>query len=584
MLFDKRMLSEIEKRRKSWEEGAVRKALMRFGVDKSPTKYYTPLDVKDYNFLTKVGFPGEYPFTAGEYPTVVPGSGPRRGGYHLAGGPGLVRAGRYSGYGSSEDTRDYYRYMQSIGSEAGPNIAFDLPTQCGLDSDDPMAKGEVGRTGVAVDTLRDFEIIYESFTGKMDLDRIASAFTTNATTNIILAMYIALAEKRGISHDKLRCTLQNDILKEYIARGTQIFPLEPSLRMTRDTFTYTIKNMPQVHPISICGYHIREAGANRTQTLAFTLANCITYVDLGIKAGLDIDEFAPRLSFLNWSGSLEIFKEVALRRAFRRMYASLLKDRFKAKNPRSWIIPHAEGGFAGCYTMTRNRALNNLVRGVIGGVIGGLLGAIPNCGPPYDEPLGLGWSIEAQQLEEDADRILTYETDLLEARDPLAGSYYVEALTDQIEEGAWQIINKIEGMGGMVNAIKGGYVQREIAASAYQYQQEIESTERTVVGVNRFIGEHEFEVTVKRTIEHPYNPERRARAEAKQTANLTKVKRERDNKLVKQTLKRVEEAARDDGCNIIPPILEAVKAYASTGEICGTLKKVFGSYEGTVEF
>lgn len=578
MLFNKQRLSQIIKRRKLWEEGALKKALARFGAKESPNKYFTPADIKDYDFLEKVGFPGEFPFTAGEYPSMVPGSGPVRGGYHLAGGPGLVRAGRYSGYGSSEDSRDYYQYMQSIGSRTGPNIAFDLPTQCGLDSDDSRAKGEVGRTGVAVDTLRDFEIIYESFTGEMNLDKIASVFTINAMSNVILAMYIALAEKRGVPPSKLRCTLQNDILKEYVARGTQIFPLKPSMRMTRDSFTYTTKDMPLAHPISISGYHIREAGASRVQTLAFALANCITYINLGIEAGLDIDEFAPRLSFLNWSGSLQIFKEVALRRAFRRMYANTLKNRFKAKNPRSWIIGHAEGAWAGCHTMTRERPLNNLTRSVIGGVIGGLLGAMPVCAPPYDEPLGLGWSIEAQQLEEDADRILTYETDLLEARDPLAGSYYVEALTDQIEEEAWQIINKIEEMGGMVKAIEDGYVQKEITNSAYQYQKEIESGARTVVGVNKFVGEHEFEVTVKRTIEHPYIPERRAKAEAKQIANLTKVKQERDNELVKSALKKVEEAARDESCNTIPPILEAVRAYASIGEICSTLSKVFGSF------
>jgi methylmalonyl-CoA mutase N-terminal domain/subunit len=289
------------------------------------------------------------------------------------------------------------------------------------------------------------------------------------------------------------------------------------------------------------------------------------------------------LSFLGWSGSLEIFKEVAQRRAFRRMYAHLLKNRFKAKNPRSWMIPAAIGANAGMYTATVQRPLNNLTRSVVGGVIGGLISELPSCDPPYDEALGLGFCIEAQQLQEDAARILTYETDLCRVRDPLAGSYYIEALTDQIEKEAWQIVGKIEKMGGMVEAIKSGYIREELLKSSYQFQKEIESGERVVVGVNKFVGEHEFEVTTKRTIEHPYDPKRRAEAEAKQIANLTKVKKERDNDRVRAALGRVEEEARDEKTNLMPSILEAVKTYASVGEICDTLRKVFGSYESQLE-
>jgi methylmalonyl-CoA mutase N-terminal domain/subunit len=584
MLFNKNRLAKIQAIRRRWETGALKKALQRFGIEKSPSEYFTPLDIENHDFLEKVGFPGEYPFTAGEYPTLVPGGGPQRGGGSLAVGGGLVRAGRYSGYGSSEDLRDYYRYMQSIGQRTGPNVAFDLPTQCGLDSDHAMAQGEVGRTGVAINTLRDFEVIYEAFTGDMDLDKIASNFTINAPANIIMAIYVALAEERGIAPDRLRFTIQNDILKEYIARGTQIFPLLPSMRMTRDSFAYSVKNLPLAHPISICGYHIREAGASRTQTLAWTLGNIVAYIDLGLQAGLDIDVLAPRLSFLNWSGSLEIFHEVALRRAFRRMYASLLRDRYSAKNPRSWMIPEAGGGYAGNYSFTAQRPLNNLARTVVGGIIGGLAGDIPSCEPPYDEPLGLGWSMEAQQLTEDAARILTYETDLCQVRDPLAGSYFIEALTDKIEEEAWQSIKVIEDAGGMVAAIKSGYIRGELMRSIYQTQKEIESGEKVIVGVNKFIGEHEFEVTTQRTMEHPYDPKRRADAEARQIANLMKVKRERDNEQVSIALDRLGEAARDENTNLVYPILEAVKTYASVGEICDVLREVFGTYESEVQY
>jgi methylmalonyl-CoA mutase N-terminal domain/subunit len=583
MLFNKEHLAKIEAKRKEWEEGTLKKALKRLGVRQSPSKYYTPADIREHDFLEKVGFPGEFPFTAGEYPSLVPNIALQKGGGGIAIGGGLIRPALYSGYGSSEDTRDYYRYMQSLGQRLGPNIAFDLPTQCGLDSDSPMAKGEVGKTGVAISTLRDFEVLFEAFTADLDLNKIASNFTINGPANIILAMYIALAEKRGISPDRLRCTLQNDILKEYIARGTQIFPLEPSMRMVRDSLVYGVKNMPLTHTINICAYHIREAGANRVQTLAWTLANTIAYIKVGINAGLDIDELATRLSFLNWSGSLEIFKEVALRRAFRRMYAHILRDRFNAKNPRSCIIPETGGPHIGAYNLTAQRPLNNLFRATVGGIIGGLVGDVPSCVPCYDEPLGLGWSMEAQQLEEDGTRILTLETDLYNIRDPLAGSYYVEALTDQIEEEAWKLIDTIEGMGGMLKAIKSGYIHKELTQSAYQYQKEVESGERVIVGVNRFTGENEFEVSINRTVEHPYDPKRRAEAEAKQIANLNKVKKERNNEQVRSALNRLKEAAGDESCNLVYPILEAVKAYASMGEICDTMRSVFGSYESEVE-
>lgn len=572
-MFDKDRLEEIEGRRRQWEERVLKPSLERFGAEESPQKFYTPLDIKDHDFLEKVGFPGEYPFAADVYATSMPavsvlGIAPTE----------LVRAGMYSGYGTAEDTRDYYNYMRGRGRPGGPNIAFDLPTQCGYDSDDRMARGEVGRVGVAVDTLRDMEVIYEAFVGDGDLDRIASNFTINAPCNIILAMYFALAEKRGIPLDRLRGTPQNDILKEYIARGTYIFPPKPSMRLIRDTITFCTERVPLMNTVSICGYHMREAGATGPQVLAFTFSNAIAYVQLGIDAGLDVNTFIPRLTFLSFGGSMEFFKEVALQRAARRMWARIMRDRFGSENPRCWILRQAAAAGTGEVNKTVQRPLNNFIRAVIGGVASSLSGGGPFTGFPYDEPLGLGHSLEGWQLNIDAMRILLHEAKLCEVSDPLAGSYYVESLTDQIEEEAWREMERIDAIGGAIAAIEKGYMQQEIAKSAYRFQREVESRERVIVGVNRFIGEHELEVATTRLVEHPYDPVKRAEAEEKQIANLTKVKRERDNEKVKACLKRLEEAARDESLNTIPPILEAVKAYATLGEMCRVLRDVFGEY------
>jgi len=570
-MFDKDRLAEIERRRKEWEEGTLKPSLERLGMKESPRKFYTPLDVKDYDFLEKVGFPGEYPFTADVYATpalaaAVGGAAPTR----------LIRAGMYSGYGTAEDTRDYYKSSGRIG---GPNIAFDLPTQCGYDSDSPMARGEVGKVGVAVDTLRDFEVIYEAFVGNNDLDRIASNFTINAPCNIILAMYIAMAEKRGIPPARLRGTPQNDILKEFVARGTYIFPPRPSMRMIRDTITYCTEHLPLMNTISICGYHMREAGATGPQVLAYTFSNAIAYVQLGIDAGLDVDACLPRFTFLNFGGSMELFKEIAVNRAGRRMWAKIVKERFGSKNPRCWILRQAAAGGSGEATKTVQRPLNNFTRAVLGGVASALAGGVPFTGFPYDEPLGLGHSLEGWQLNVDAMRIMTLEAKLCEAADPLAGSYYVESLTDQVEEEAWREIDKINAMGGAVAAIEKGYMQQEITKSAYQFQRGLETGEKVIVGVNLFAGEQELEVLPPRLVEHPYDPQKRAAAEEKQIANLARVKRERDNGGVEACLRRLDEAARDDEINLIPPIIEAVKAYTTLGEICGMLRGVFGEYQ-----
>ena len=575
-MTDKERLEEIEAKKSEWEKGPLKESLARFGTKESPNRFYTPLDVPDFDFLEDVGFPGQYPFTAGKYAVTDLGMLAKVG-VRDEKPPQLIRAGLYSGYGTPEDTRDYYKAMQARGLPEGPNIAFDLPTQCGYDSDDPLVRGEVGKVGVAVDTLRDFEVIYEVFTGDMNLDRIASNWTINAPANIILAMYIALAEKRGIPLNKLRGTPQNDILKEFVARGTYIFPPKPSMRLIRDTIVYCTENMPLMNIISIGGYHIREAGATASQAIAFTLSNAIAYINLGIETGLDIDNFVRRFTFLIFGGSMEIFPEAASRRAARRVWAKIMKERFKAKNPSNWRLRDV-GSTTAASCATVQRPLNNLTRSILTAISSALTTDVPACYPFYDEALGLGGSLEARQLAEDATRILIHEAKLSEVIDPLAGSYYFESLTDKFEAEIWEIINKVEAMGGAAAAVEKGYVQREIARSAYQQQKEIETGERIIVGVNKFTGPDELEVSTTRLVPHPYDPAKRVEAEEKQIANLTQVKKDRDNQAVEASLKRLKEAARDESENTIPPILESVKLYTTLGEMCNVLRDVFGEY------
>ena len=571
-------LEKIKKQREDWEKGTLAASLKRFGVQESPSKFYSPVDVEGFDFLDKVGFPGDYPFTSGVYPSPAPSAGPSRGGAIATGG-GLVRAGRYSGYGTAEDTRNYYEMMKSKGQRTGPNLAFDLPTQCGYDSDNPMATGEVGKVGVAVDTLQDFELIYEAFTGEMDLDRIASSWTINAPASIIIAMYVALAEKRGIALDKLRGTPQNDILKEFAARGTYIYPPKPSMRLTRDIISYCADNLPSMNTLSISGVHIREAGASREQTLAFVLCNAIAYVQLGIEAGVDVDRFVQRVTFAGLGGTMEMLKEIALNRASRRMWAKIMRERFKAKNPRSWLFRNVVAisqGSATTYTI--ERPLNNLTRSIIGGVCTALCSDQVMVEPPYDETLELGPSMEAQQLNLDAARILQYEAKLTEVVDPFAGSYYIESLTDKIEEDTWKIINAVDAMGGAVAAIENGFIKSELTKNAYRTQRELETGEKIVVGLNAFTGPEELGVIPPRMVPHPYDPMKRDEAEKGQIANLSRVKSQRDNQLVKTCLRRLKEVVQDEDANHLPVLIEAVKSYATVGEICNVFREVFGEH------
>jgi methylmalonyl-CoA mutase N-terminal domain/subunit len=578
------MLSEREEKRirekkRNWELETLAPALKRFDLRESPNRYFTPLDLDDFDYLEKVGLPGSYPYTAGIYPCMAPERIPLKSkGSELASGKGLVRAGGYRGYGIAEDMRDFYLMLAEQGVKAGPNLAFDLPTQLGYDSDHPRALGEVGKTGVAIDTLRDFEILYEAFTGEMDLDKIASNWTINAPCNIILAMYIALAEERGIPLNALRGTPQNDILKEYVARGTFIFPIGPSMRMVRDTITYCSEHLPAMNVISICGSHMREAGATAAQDLAFVLSNSIAYVQLGVDAGLDVDEFVRRFTWLGFGGSMDLFLEIATSRASRRMWAKIMRERFGAKDPRSWILRSNMWARTGEISTTLQRPLNNLCRSIIGGIASVFSGGAPQpgMGYPFDEPLGLGHSFEAWQLHTDAARIIEVEAKLSEVADPLAGSYYLESLTDKVERETQALMEKIESMGGAEEAIENGFMQREIAKSAFQFQKEVESRERRIVGVNCFTGENEIEVMPQRMVAHPYDEDKLALAGERQVAKLQRVKKERDQTSVKVCLEKVKAAAHDESVNIIPPILDAVKAYATIGEICDALRDVWG--------
>lgn len=569
----------ILKKKQEWEKGPLKKALARFPILKnSPSRFYTPLDLKKFDFLKKVGFPGKYPFTAGTYP-FDPMAGLAKLSAKAPAESGLTRAAQYSGYGAPEDTRDYYKKMIKRGAKAGPNLAMDLPTQCGYDSDNPIVEGEVGKVGVAVDTLRDFEVIYDIYKGDLDLDRIASNFTINAPAIYFIAMYAALAEKRGIPLDKIRATPQNDILKEYIARGTYIFPPQPAMRLFRDTLVFINKNIPKMNITSLGGYHIREAGATRKQDLAYSMAIAIAYLQEGVNAGFAVDEFAPRFTFNAFGGSMEFLEEIAFQRAARRMYARILKERFGAKDPRSMLIRQPITAHIGPSCTTIQRPLNNLTRAVVGAMAGALSGGPPVSFPPYDEPMGLGWSLEAQQLAQDANRILTCEAKLLEVNDPFAGSYCMESLTDEIEADAWDELQKIDEMGGAVAAIEQGYMQREVGRSAYEHARKVSNGEELIVGVNCFIGENELEVETTRLVPHPYDPKRRAKAEKRQVTKLKQVKRSRDNKEVARLLKKLAKKVRREEENLIPHLIDCAKAYVSIQEVCDVMREIYGEYE-----
>ena len=511
-----------------------------------PAPLYTPLDIKDMDYLRDLGFPGDYPFTRGVQPNMYRGR--------------LWTMRQYAGFGTAKDTNKRYHYLLSQG-QTGLSVAFDLPTQIGYDSDSERAKGEVGKVGVAIDTLEDMEILFDG----IPLDKVSTSMTINATASILLAMYIAVAEKQGVDPSLLRGTVQNDILKEYIARGTYIFPPEPSMRIVTDLFAYCGANLPKWNVISISGYHMREAGCDAVQEVAFTLANGITYVEAAIKAGLDVERFGARLSFF-FNVHNNFLEEIAKFRAARRLWAKIMTERFGVKSRRAKMLRfHVQT--AGC-TLTAQQPLNNVVRVAIqalAAVLGGCQSLHTNS---YDEALALP-SEEAVTLALRTQQIIAYETGVADFVDPLGGSYVIEALTNRIEEKAMEYIKKIDEMGGMVKAIEKGYVQREIQNTSYEYQLQVENKEKIIVGVNEFVTDKFTTPKILRVEE---------RVEKEQIERLKEVKKRRNFSEVKSALNKLKEAAKDDSSPLFPHILEAVKSYATVQEISDTLREVFGEY------
>lgn len=557
MTFEEYKKNFIEKF-KNWEE----KTLNPF-IQKNPEqrenfvttsnkiikRLYTPLDFDLEQFNDKIGFPGEYPFTRGVQPTMYRGK--------------FWTMRQYAGFGTAKESNERYKFLLSQGT-TGLSVAFDLPTQIGYDSDDPHSEGEVGRVGVAIDTLADMEILF----GGIPLDKVSTSMTINAPASILLAMYIVTAEKNGVSRDKLSGTVQNDILKEYIARGTYIFPPKPSMRLVTNLFEFCSKEVPKWNTISISGYHIREAGATAAQEIGFTLANAIAYVQAAIDAGLDVDSFANRISFF-FNSHNDLFEEVAKFRAARRLWARIMKERFKAKDKRSMMLRfHTQTAGS---SLTAQQPDNNIIRTTIQAlatVLGGTQSLHTNS---KDEALALPTESSAQ-IALRTQQIIAYESGVINTIDPLAGSFFIEALTDELEKEADEYIKKIDELGGSPSAIEIGYIQKEIQKSAYQYQKDIEEGKRIIVGVNKFIVEEEETPEILKI-----NPE----IERHQIEFLKKVKAERDNSLVNEKLKLLKEAAQGDA-NLMPFIIDAVRVYASIGEICNTLREVFGEYRESV--
>ncbi len=550
---------ELKKQKKDWEETTVQKVISRYperktefvtGSDKPVERLYLPESFSTQEYLEKQGFPGRYPYTRGIQPTMYRGR--------------LWTMRQYAGFGAAEESNQRYRFLLEQG-QTGLSVAFDLPTQIGYDSDDPRAEGEVGKVGVAIDTLRDMEILFDG----IPLDKISTSMTINAPAAILLAMYIVVAEKKGIGKEKLRGTIQNDILKEYIARGTYIFPPEPSMRLITDVFAYCTREVPQWNTISISGYHIREAGSDASQEVAFTLANGIEYVRAAVKAGLSVDDFAGRLSFF-FNAHNDLLEEAAKFRGARRIWARIMKERFNATDPKSMMLRfHTQTGGS---TLTAQQPDNNIVRVAIqalAAILGGTQSLHTNS---REEALALP-AEESVRLALRTQQVLAYESGITSTVDPLAGSYYVEALTDRIELEVWQYIDRIEALGGMVPSILKGYVQKQIQEAAFRTQKDIEKGERVVVGINK------FQMEAKR-------PENLLRVDPAirqvQRDKLSQVKCSRNSSRVQNSLSALRQGAKQHDVNLLPLILEAVREYATLGEICQVLREQFGEHKETI--
>lgn len=556
-MFDRTEMKELQLKAEEWKrkvESALSKRPERKDkfetISGTPAKrLYTPLDIGELDYVRDLSFSGEYPFTRGVQPTMYRGR--------------FWTMRQYAGFGSAEDTNKRYRYLLEQG-QTGLSVAFDLPTQIGYDSDHPLAKAEVGKVGVAIDSIRDMETLFD----QIPLDKVSTSMTINSPASILTAMYIAVAEAQGVPASQLRGTIQNDILKEYAARGTYIFPPKPSMRLVTDVLEFCSKHVPRWNSISVSGYHMREAGCTAVQEVAFTLANAIAYVDAGIKAGLGVDDFAGRLSFF-FDAHLDFLEEIAKFRAARRLWARVMRQRFRAKKPRSWMLRfHTQT--AGC-SLTAQQPYNNIVRTAfeaLAAVFGGTQSLHTNA---MDEALALP-SQEAVQVALRTQQLIAFETGVTETIDPLGGSYYIENLTSRIEHEAQAYIDKIDELGGAPAAIEQGFIQREIQKSAYGYQKATESGEQVVIGVNKFAVEEPLPIDLLKV-----NPAVRGR----QVEKLAKLKSERANSKLESALSGIKKAAEGQS-NLMPPIYEAVKSYATVGEICDALREVFGEYEAPV--
>jgi methylmalonyl-CoA mutase N-terminal domain/subunit len=554
-MFDADDLAEIRSEKERWEAETLDPVLERFGerADEFETdtggqrvdRLYTPEDLPEGEYRESLGFPGEPPYTRGVYPTMYRGR--------------LWTMRQYAGMGTAAETNERFNYLIDEG-QTGLSLAFDLPTQMGYDSDNGLAAGEVGKSGVAIDSLRDMERVFEG----IPLEEVSTSMTINAPASVLLAMYIAVGDRQGVDREALRGTIQNDVLKEYISRNTYIYPPEPSMRIITDIFEFCAAETPKFNTISISGYHIRETGATAAQELAFTVADGIEYVEAALDAGLDVDEFAPQLSFF-FAAHNNILEEVAKFRAARRMWAEIMAERFGAENPKSRQLKfHTQTAGS---TLTAQQVDNNVVRvayQALAAVLGGTQSLHTN---GKDEALSLPTE-ESVRTALRTQQILAHESGVGDTVDPLAGSYYVESLTDQVEAEAREIIATVDDRGGMRKAIEAGWVQRQIQDVAFERQQEIESGERVIVGVNRFTVDDEKEVDIEEVSQAVQEGQRE---------RLEELRAERDTGAVETALDALEEAARGEE-NLMPYIIDAVKVYATTGEICDAMREVFGEY------
>ena len=559
-MLDPQEMKSIKQEKQNWENDTLKPALEKYPERKSNflsgssdpvARLYTPDDVENLDYLNDLGFPGQLPFTRGVQPTMYRGR--------------LWTMRQYAGFGSAEESNRRYKYLLDQG-QTGLSVAFDLATQIGHDSDDPISAGEVGKVGVAIDTLADMETLFDG----IPLDKVSTSMTINAPAAVLLAMYIAVAEKQGIPAHKLSGTIQNDILKEYVARGTYIFPPRPSMRLITDIFAYGSHELPRLNTISISGYHIREAGATAAQEIGFTLANGIAYVQAALDAGLELDRFARRLSFF-FNAHNDLLEEVAKFRAARRLWAGIMKNRFGALDEKSMMLRfHTQTGGS---TLTAQQPLNNIVRVAIqslAAVLGGTQSLHTNS---FDEALALpseqsvGIALRTQQ-------IVAYESGVAETIDPLAGSYYIENKTNQLEADAQKYIEKIDAIGGVIPAIEQGYIQKEIQNSAYRYLKEVEKNDRIIVGVNKFnVATGQKPDLLKIDIQ----------IQDEQIRKLRELKQKRDEAAVAKSLERLKQVANSDE-NIMPAISDAVKAYTTLGEICNVMREVFGEFKEALVF